>query len=377
MKNLFTLAIALVIFAAAWWLAAERRPATEVTRVEFMPELLDAVNEVASVSLKTGSEETTLAKDGDAWVVASSDGYPADVERVKKLVLELAALRVLEEKTSSPDKHARIGLTAPDADGSTSLQVSLADASGNPLASIIIGDAGKAGSAATRYVRRATQDQSYLVAGELDYRAAPREWMTTEIADIQPERIVGVSVAPTDGVTYSLSRLVGEQGQLLLVDLPEGEEERSRATTESMSTFLSQLRFDAVRSASTAGDVTPAFTAHYQTREGVDVEVTGYPVDGETWLAFSASHDPSQVIDDERLPEVPAAAMIMGPGAEQPEPDSFDGAEVAAALNARSAGWLYKVPSFKLSMVERDRSALTQSARERVEAVEPEEIENN
>lgn len=376
MKNLLMLVVALVVFAGAWWFAGERRPATEVTRAELMPELLDSVNEVAAITLESGGRKTRLEQDGNGWVVASSDRYPADVEQVKKLVLELASLRVLEVKTSDPEKHARLGLAAPDSEGSTALLVALTNAAGDAVADILIGDEGKAGVNATRYVRRVGQDQSFLVAGELDYSVESREWMSTQIVDVQPERIVTVAVTPRGGEPYQLSRLLGEQGQLLLVDLPPDEEERSRATTESMGTFLSQLRFDDVRAAVAVNGLEPKFTAHYQTREGVDIEVAGYTLDDEVWLAFSASHDPALVVDDERLPEVPAAAMIMGPGAEQPEPTRYEGDAVAADLNARTSGWVYKVPSFKLSMLDRERSALTQPARDRVDAVDPDNADS-
>lgn len=368
MKNILTLVIALVLFAGAWWFAAERRPQTEVVRETFIPELFDAVNSVAEITVRDANHTTRLVKQGDLWVVASSDGYPANFEKVKSMVLELASLRILEQKTNQPEKHARIGLAGVEEADSRAVEIDLSAEDGSGLAAILIGDEGKGGVAAARYVRLRDEDQSYLVAGTLDYAAEAREWMDNSIADIQPERVVEVSVAPEGAERFTLSRLVGEQGALMLEEIPEGFEERSRATTESMSTFLSQLRFDAVADAGKYADAPVAFEAHYLTREGVDVTVTGYEIDGETWVGFAAEHSASREIDDARLPTIPAAAMIMGPGAEQPEPTEFSGPEVAAALNARAAGWLYQVPSFKLSIVDRERSALVQPERERVEA---------
>lgn len=368
MKNILTLVVALALFAGAWWFAAERRPQTDVMREAFIPALFDAVNSVTEITVRDANHSTRLVKQGDLWVVASSDGYPANFEKIKSMVLELASLRILEQKTNQPEKHARIGLSRVEEADSRAVEIGLSAEDGGELATILVGDEGKGGVAAARYIRLRDDDQSYLVAGTLDYAAEARDWMDNGIVDIQPERVVGVSVAPRDGEQFVLSRLVGEQGALMLEEIPQGFEERSRATTESMSTFLSQLRFDAVASAKKYADAQPAFEAHYLTREGVDVTVTGHEIDGETWVAFAAEYSASREIDDDRLPEIPAAAMIMGPGAEQPEPTVFSGPEVAAALNARTAGWLYRVPSFKLSMVDRARSALVQPERERVEA---------
>ena len=50
----------------------------------------------------------TQTVDKETWTVAERDNYPADTGRLRKLLLELAEARLLEEKTSNPELYDRL-----------------------------------------------------------------------------------------------------------------------------------------------------------------------------------------------------------------------------------------------------------------------------
>ncbi|MFM7132761.1 MAG: hypothetical protein ACKO0W_00420, partial [Planctomycetota bacterium] len=69
------------------------------------------------IELERGGRRIELRRAGDAWTVASSDGYPARFEQVKVLVSGLSTLKTEQRMTAKPERHAELGLAWPDAEG--------------------------------------------------------------------------------------------------------------------------------------------------------------------------------------------------------------------------------------------------------------------
>lgn len=375
MKNVTLILIAAVFVAAAWFVASERRPEKEISRPTLLPELIDRVNDVARVELTSASGSTTLQRRDADWTVATSDGYPADFERVKQLVLTLAEMQIIEPKTRVAERYGRIGVKSVDFEDSRAVRVDLADADGTPLTSLLVGDAREGGGAPARYVRRPEAEQSYLVTARFDYHAEDRDWMDRSILDIQPERIQRVSIAPDEGPAYTLAR--DAEGQLALNDIPEGMRERSGATTSSIGSFLAGLRFDSVRAVERVDlPATPVLTAEYLTDAGGVVSVAAFEVDETMLFRFTAGFDPAQAVeadaasgtaDGQANPEG-AAAMMLGDDGDSGTALGSD--EDAAALNASLGPWAFDLPEFKRSLVTRSRADLIQPEPERAEVEE-------
>jgi len=373
MKNLILVVVAALALIAAWWVATERRPETDISRAPLLPELIDRVNDVAAVHLESARDSVALRRDASGdWVVETSDGYPADFERVKRLVLTLAEMKIVEPKTRVADRYDRIGVSALDDDGSRATSVTLMDAAGEPIASLLVGDASDGAATPGHYVRRPDAAQSYLVTGTFDYQAADRDWMDRTVVDIQPDRITRVEIEPAEGEAYALSRDAGEDGELALVDLPDGMQERSRATTKSIGSFLAGLRFDDVKAAASTALPAPAMSATFVTDAGGVVEATGYELDGERVFTLEASYDASRALagtDEAPAADAPEAENPMAGmmGAPDDPGTPLESGDDASALNARLAPWVFVLPEFKRSMVARGRDELIQPVPERAE----------
>src|SRR5439155_3165059 len=85
-----------------------------------LPELEHHVNAVTQVGLGKGDgTHTTLKKDGAGWSVGER-GWPADPGKVRKLLLDLGALNIVEEKTRLPANYPQLGVqdvSSPKATG--------------------------------------------------------------------------------------------------------------------------------------------------------------------------------------------------------------------------------------------------------------------
>ncbi|MEQ8659812.1 MAG: hypothetical protein RLW62_03250, partial [Gammaproteobacteria bacterium] len=117
--------VTLVVIAGAWKVTQDKAPQTEVSRSQLYAGLLDRLNDIERVRLTNGDTETVLARAGERWLLASKDGYPADGSAVRRAVLQVAGLRVVEPKTASPERYARLGVQDVDADGADGTLVEL------------------------------------------------------------------------------------------------------------------------------------------------------------------------------------------------------------------------------------------------------------
>ena len=117
--------------------ADDTRPAS--TAAPLLPALKERVNDVRELRIESPAGPATLRAEGDGWVLAEASGYPADGSKVRTLLLDLRDARRLEAKTANPERHGRLGLTAPTDEGAVSTRVTLVDGDGGVIETVLIG----------------------------------------------------------------------------------------------------------------------------------------------------------------------------------------------------------------------------------------------
>jgi hypothetical protein len=134
-----------------------------------VPELASRADAVRTVLIRTADTELRLERADEGWVARSKTGYPADVERIRQLVLGVSQLERLERKTANPERLGRLDLRDIDEPGSRAVRVSLLTADGTALADVLVGKTHDfQQEARSRYfVRDAGDLQSWLVEGSL------------------------------------------------------------------------------------------------------------------------------------------------------------------------------------------------------------------
>ena len=151
--------------------------------------------------------DLTFMRDGDDWQVAQKGGYPADAGKVRRIVLAMADMTLVEPKTRKPDLYPRLEVEDPGKGKST--LVTLKDKSGAALARLIVGkrryDRLGAGNDGV-YVRRPGDPQSWLARGSIDFSDDMASWLDRHIVDIPDSRVAKVSLTQPDGTSLMLSR---------------------------------------------------------------------------------------------------------------------------------------------------------------------------
>src|SRR5438067_882597 len=111
-RRFAVLAIAgVVVIACALWLSSRRHLERTVDTGQLvLPGLTGTLNAVTEVHLQKGDgTHTTLKRTAADWLVGERD-FPADSGLVRKLLLDLSQLKVVEEKTRDPANYAQISV---------------------------------------------------------------------------------------------------------------------------------------------------------------------------------------------------------------------------------------------------------------------------
>ena len=318
-------AAAAISAALAGYAASLGRPAASAApRGErALPGLAQKLPQVAAITLSRADLKANFLRRGAGWVVAEKGGYPADQGKLGKLALALADLRLVEPKTRRPDLYPRLDVEDPGKGKST--LVSVKDKSGATLAALIVGKEryDRLGSGENGvYVRKPGDAQSWLAAGALDLSDKLPSWLDRKILDVPQARIARVSLTAPDGTALVIARLsagapFGVEGA------PAGAKLKGPEEIAEPAGALESLDLDDVApKKELPPPSTGAWQAAYHTFDGLDLRLTLFEHEKEDWIAVSAT-------------------------------GSGKAAAQAKDIEARVAGWSYRIPGYKANSLKK------------------------
>jgi hypothetical protein len=268
------------------------------------------VNAVTRLRIFKGDgSHTTLNREATRWLVGER-AYPADTGQVRKLLLDLAALQIEEQKTSDPALYAKLGVEDPRGaqSGSTGLDIEL----NARTLSLIVGKTSGTGSV---FVRLAGAPQSLLASPQLTPDADPRHWLDRSILDIAPDQIVAIDLKVPGGADYSIKRSGAAGGSgYVVTPLPKGRELSDPSAPAAQAGALTGLQLDDVRK---AGTLAASARAIFQTGDGLTLTLAGLEQGATRYLTVIASAN--------------------APAAQQR----------AQGINNRLGGWEFEVPGYR------------------------------
>ena len=314
-RVLLLLSAGILVILGALWLASQRHleKATLVGDV-VLPGLEKALNDVTEIHLAKGDgTRTTLKRRPAEWMVGERD-YPADSGRVRKLLLDLGALRVVEEKTRNHELYAQLGVE--DSDSSKAAGGALVEVvTPAKTFSLIVGkpSGGKSG-----FVRVAHTQPSLLVQPLISVDADARRWIDRTVVDIGEQRVKEATIESAAGPAYTATRLSPQQSDYQVAPIPKGRELSSAGAASGVGSALAALEADDVRRAPAAvSAAAKPDHAIFRTFNGLELDVTG---------RLEGTHH--------------YIALLARSSAKESQAE-------AAAINARLGGWQLELPSYK------------------------------
>ncbi|MFL6599791.1 MAG: DUF4340 domain-containing protein [Steroidobacteraceae bacterium] len=328
---------AVLVIVLAVWLSSKRQVERGTLAGDPVVTGLEkgALNSITEVRLAKGDgTRTTLKKGASDWTVGERE-YPADSGKVRKLLLDLAALNVVEEKTRTPENYPLLGVEDTSSAKATGTRVDVVTAA--KTYSLIVG---KSSGAKSGYVRVVNAPQSFLAAPLITLDADPKRWLDHTLIDIPQDRIKEFAVKPAQGAAYSATRPSKEQADFAVAEVPKGRELSSPAAADPIAGSLAGVSLDDVQRAPQtapagvpAGDVTPAGGSLADR----SVAAAAAPVSHVVFSTFDGLK-----IDVAGRKDGSRTLVSLTPSSTAKETEAE-----AKTLAARLNGWEYEIPSYK------------------------------
>lgn len=302
--------LALVVFAI--WLASQRHLEHATLAGDLvLPGLEHSVNAVTEVDLRRGDgTRVSLKKDATGWLVGER-AWPAEAGRVRKLLLDLGALNVVEEKTRLPANYGQLGVEDVSTPKATGTEIDVVT-SGRTFALIV----GHTSSGKSGYVRVGGTAPSLLAAPLLTPDADPKTWLERSLIDLPVTRVREVEAKPSEGPAYSATRAKKEDPDFAISPIPKGRQLTGAGAADSIAAALAALTLEDVQKGTAPADAKLAHTV-FRTFDGLELDVAGRKDGARSLLALTA--------------------RSLGP----------DTATEAQRLNARLTGWEFEIPEYK------------------------------
>lgn len=314
-RTIILLVIAVAVIAIALWVSSQRPDdAGAAAGQQVLSGLKPALNDVTELRIAKGDgSHVTLKKRAADWEVAER-GYPADSGKVRKLLLDLGSLEVVEEKTRDAASYARLGVEAVNSPKAAGTRIDAVTP--QKTYTLIVG---KPSGSKSVYVRNSDAPQSYLASPQVLADADPKRWLDHTIVDVHNDRIKAVEVAPARGPSYEVTREKKEQTDFIVAKLPKGRELSSASAANPVAGELASFTLDDVRRAPGGEDAAekPAARATFRTFDGLEVEVAGFEEADRHYVALTPRSTAKKTENEAR------------------------------SLDARLAGWQFEIPAYK------------------------------
>ena len=286
-QRFIALAIAAVLaISGALYLSTQRNLPRDPHGNALLPSLAGELNTVTAVTLRRASAAptATVHQQGGRWTVAERGDYPADVPKLRKLLLALSDAKIVEEKTSNPAYFPVIGVEDPAAPGATGAEVDVTARDGKHA--VIVGKPGRDGN----FLRRPGENKSYSVEPGISFETDPRFWIEPQLVDIAAADIQSIQVKPSAGLAYSVRREAAGAAHYTLEGVPPGRRAADSASLAPSPTIYTGLTADDVTPLS-AIDFSKATVATLTMSDGNVMTMSGTAIGDKHWLSLQTSKD--------------------------------------------------------------------------------------
>ena len=328
----FRIPVVLVLLALSalsiWYFSLDDQRRTDriSDRGLVFPDLIDQINDVREIRIKSFQNSLSLTLQDSVWQVSQFDNYPARLSTVSNFLIGFSQIREIEPKTSNPDKFAALDLAGIEIEKSRSIQVDLLTQDKRILASLLIGKRRQSVRnvlLTELHVREPDADQTWLVESGLTIPAQAIDWIDTEILNLD-EQVDQVTIESPTNQPIKIRRDPQNSENFLLEDLPESHKIRYQFRLNEIGEIFRRLNFEDVKKIS---DWESGITVTARTTDN---------------LLVSAEFG-----DGESLNFVVVTAQVL-------ENSTPEVVKIAESLNKIWSGWKYRV-----SNVRRETAELT------------------
>jgi hypothetical protein len=309
--------------------AAEGQP--HYTPTEVLPGFSANVKNSATITITShaGTFDVVGVK-GNGWVLPGKGNYPANFDEVRHTLIGMAALETIAPKTDRADWLHYLSLDTPPQ--GTGTQITVKDSHGTVLASLILGnmeELGDPNGTAGVFVRKPGDNQAWLARTVFTPHGDAAAWLSTAVLNLGATRLEEIAMTPDKGAGFTIHR-AKPSDQVYFLAAPPKVGTPNSVAINAIAYAVTSFSLTDVQPASKM-DFTKASHAVARSFDGLLVSFDIIQQGADVWARLTASTAPG------------AAPMVVNE---------------AAALNAHSAGWAYKLPPEKGAALTSDMAKL-------------------
>lgn len=361
--------ITVALIGTAILMSQQKETVLPQTGQPVFPGLMSKINEVSELVVNVQSETMTIVRDGESWKVKEKDNYPANMGKIREVLIGLGELKILEAKTKKPELYEKLGLENVEAEGSISTGVTLKDSAGTTLAEVIIGKQRPFKGNPSQdevYVRKVGDPETWLAIGKLSIEKNLSEWLDKDFLEVEPKRVRRVRITHPDNTTLVLEKENPDDLDFKVTNLLEGEEIQSQFSVNHIVSTVTSLSLDDVQPNSEISfEDESVVTATFETFDGLEGTVKLFRKDEKNYVKVSAVFNADLIWKSEPEEDSETETQAEGEGdqgqdiekeetvkLEKPKikPEAEVKAEIKA-LNKKVKEWIYIIPKFRADTI--------------------------
>ena len=369
-KQFIILLVLVAVLGAAGWIIRQRNAGSwqsggQTIGQKLLPNF--PVNDVAQITIKSGTNELNLAKRDNLWRVRERGDYPANFSQISEFLVKLADLKIVQTEEIGPSQLGRFELAT-----NSGTQVEFKDQAGKSLGVLLLGKKHTKKSAANpqfggagdesfpdgRYVMAGGAKTVAVISDPLDSADPnPASWLNKDFFSIEKPSSIAVQF-PEATNSWKLAR-ASETNDWQLADAKPGEKLDDTKISSVTSPF-SSASFNDVLPGNTAPEISGLTNTTALTIESFDgfnySAKVGPERDGNFPMTISVSAN---------LPAERTAAKN-----EKPEDKAKLDKEFADHLKTLAdklakekqlGNWIYEVPTYTVDSILKPRADLLES----------------
>jgi hypothetical protein len=368
-------AVAAVALVAATVISSHRQPANEAApqaKGYAIADLKEHLNDVRGVTVRAAEDKAvvTLGKSDKGWTVQEKGGYAADTGKLRDLLLKLADANLLEQKTANEQRYPDLGVEDVKSADAKGVKVML-DGLTKP-AELIVGNVSpKSGGT---FVRRPDDKQSWLAKGSITVDLDPANWIDKSVVDIGAERIAEIVLTKPGGKSVRLLKERQGDTTLKLAEAPAGREAATSVLSGLASTLsgLTLLDLAPIQATQMPADE-KQLSAVYRTFDGLKINVWGWKQGDKHYVRFAVvleqanaeafiQADQAKVKSEFEAKQKEDAKAVAPTAVADPATDRerrlVNLAAEVSAMTQRLDGWVYVIPPYKFTNMEKSMDDL-------------------
>lgn len=379
-KNLAILGFVTIAISLVIPLSQTQKPTSILqSGTALFPKLLSQLNQVEAVEIVHKKQQINLVKGIDYWGIKERNGYPIVADKLRKTLLGIAEITILEPKTKKTERYAHLDLQEVYAENANSTQIKLIGANTSILADILIGKTKSSRNATAKaalYVRKPGDPQSWLVAGQVPLHNEIKDWLKTTLLELDDKRIHKVSLDFPGVESFGIHKPKLEDTDYQLNTLLATESIDSQYTVNQIASTWSRLSFDDVHAKS---DITtaakPDFSATMETFDGLRIVMHAFKYNNKTLASLAAEFAAPSVtnpeiknatVQSDKPAETSPLAIdtpVVKPASTK-EKTSVNVEQEAKKLSTSWNNWFFDITTSQLDAIRKHRSELLEKPKE-------------